>query len=89
MSNGKKCRLTVESVENGLDQKKVHSASDEVFHLLAVGRRHLLKGNLAGAWIVDVAGNGQGLAHRANRPSNKDLALGESIGCLASQPRRL
>ena len=77
--------FAVERVENGLNEKDVHPAGDEFVHLIAVSRSHLLESHFARARIIDVAGNGQGLAHRADRSGDKDAAIFASVCRLARQ----
>ena len=75
LGDGVKRRLAIQRVENRLDQQHVHPADDKVVHLVAVSRGDLLEGHLARARIVDVAGNGQRLAHRPDRAGDKNPAI--------------
>ena len=77
--------FAIERVENGLNEKDVHPAGHQFVHLIAVSRSHLLESHFARARIIDVAGNGQGLAHRADRSGDKDAAIFASVCRLARQ----
>ena len=86
--DGEERRLAIERVENCFNQEEINPAFDQFVDLLSVRRRHLLEGHLAGAGIVHIARDGQGLAHRPDCAGDKNPAVRAGVRRLAGQPRR-
>ena len=83
-------RLGVEGVEDGLDEDDVSAALDETAGRLAVVFRQFVEGDGAKAGIVDVRGDGEGLAGGAQHPRHEAWLLGraELVRRLPRQSRR-
>ena len=68
--------LEDERVEGRLREEEIHATVDEGLDLLAVGRHHLVERHVSVAGVGHVAGNGELLVGRADRPGHEAGPVG-------------